>query len=96
MIPLVQFEHSRRPRRMFPWDTNLSGTRIKLKRIRRSTVYHSKPDLDHSEDERRYIVLGLSDNHRALVVCYAEFEERTRIISARRATRSERNSYEEE
>ena len=52
-------------------------------------------DLDHSEDERRYIVLGLSDDHRVLVVCYAEIEERTRIISARRATRSERNSYEE-
>ena len=53
-------------------------------------------DRDHSEDERRYIVLGVSDRHRVLVVCYAEIEERTRLISARRATRSERNSYEEE
>ncbi len=41
------------------------------------------------------IVLGLSDHYRVRV-CYAEIEERTRIISARRATRSERNSYEEE
>ena len=52
-------------------------------------------DRDHSEDERRYIVLGLSDRHRVLVVCYAEIEERTRIISVRRGTRFERSSYEE-
>lgn len=53
------------------------------------------PDPDHSESEQRFIVMGLSDRYRLLVVCYAEIEERTRIISARQATRSERNSYEE-
>ena len=54
------------------------------------------PDPDHSESEQRFIVIGLSDRYRPLVVCYAEIEEKTRIISARQATRSERKSYEEE
>lgn len=53
------------------------------------------PDPDHSDDEQRYIVLGLSDRYRLLIVCYAEIEDRTRIISTRQATRSERKSYEE-
>jgi len=52
------------------------------------------PDPDHSESERRFIVMGQSDRYRLLVVCYAEIEERTRIISARQATRSERRNYE--
>ena len=53
------------------------------------------PDPDHSESERRHIVLGLSERYRPLVVCYAEVDDRTRIISARQATRSERKHYEE-
>jgi uncharacterized DUF497 family protein len=53
------------------------------------------PDSDHSESEQRYIVVGLSDRYRLLVVCYSEIGENTRIISARRATRAESKSYEE-
>ena len=52
-------------------------------------------DPDHSETEQRYIVMGLSDRYRLLVVCYTEIGEKTRIISARQATRAERKSYEE-
>ena len=54
------------------------------------------PDPDHSELDRRFIVIGLSNRYRLLVVCYAEIKEKTRIISARQATRSERKAYEEE
>lgn len=53
------------------------------------------PDPDHSESEPRSIVMGLSDRYRLLVVCYSEVEDKTRIISARQATRAERKSYEE-
>ena len=52
-------------------------------------------DSDHSESEQRYIVMGLSDRYRLLVVCYSEIGENTRIISARRATRAESKGYEE-
>ena len=52
-------------------------------------------DPDHSESEQRYIVIGLSERYRLVVVSYAEIEERTRIISARQVTRTERKDYEE-
>jgi len=51
-------------------------------------------DPDHSESEQRFIVMGQSDRYRLLVVCYAEINEKIRIISARQATRSERKHYE--
>lgn len=54
------------------------------------------PDPSHSVDEDRLLVLGGSAQGRLLVVAYAERGERTRIISARKATRRERNDYEEE
>ena len=53
------------------------------------------PDPDHSEGEQRFIVLGMSDRYRLLVVSYTELPPRTRIISARLATRYERKQYEE-
>jgi len=54
------------------------------------------PDPDHSEGEQRFIVLGVSDRYRLLVVSYTDRSQRTRIISARLATRHERKQYEEE
>jgi len=53
------------------------------------------PDPDHSAFEKRYIVMGSSERYRLLVVSYTEVGEKTRIISARQATRSERKRYEE-
>lgn len=52
-------------------------------------------DPDHSLEERRCLVLGMSLNRRLLVVSHAERSPRTRLISARPATRSERRQYEE-
>ena len=54
------------------------------------------PDPDHSEGEQRFIVLGMSDRYRLLVISYTQRPPRTRIISARLATRHERKQYEEE
>jgi len=54
------------------------------------------PDPDHPEGEQRFIVLGVSDRYRLLVVSYTDRSQRTRIISARLATRHERKQYEEE
>lgn len=53
-------------------------------------------DPDHSVGEERYLLLGMSHRQRLLVVAYAERPPRTRLISARRATRPERRRYEEE
>ena len=53
-------------------------------------------DPDHSDEEYRFILLGLSSQLRLLVVChrYREDEDTIRIISARKATRSEQRAYE--
>lgn len=53
------------------------------------------PDPDHSTDEDRFVLLGLSSNFRVLVVChcYRAASNVIRIISARRADKPERDQY---
>jgi len=55
------------------------------------------PDPEHSGDEDRFVLLGASLWLRTLVVChcYRQDDDVIRIISARRADRSERRQYEE-
>jgi uncharacterized protein len=52
-------------------------------------------DPEHSANESRFILLGLSATLRLLVVChtYREKDEVIRLISARKADRSERAQY---
>ena len=52
-------------------------------------------DPDHSVDEERFLLLGLSSRLRALVVCHCVREGGNviRIISVRKADRSERSLY---
>ena len=52
-------------------------------------------DCDHSVDENRYITFGVSLHRRLLVVSYTECDGVIRLISARLATRGEREIYEE-
>lgn len=53
------------------------------------------PDPDHSGDEERFIILGLSEALNMLVVChcYRDNEQTIRIISARKATKTEIKYY---
>ena len=51
-------------------------------------------DPDHSEDEDRFILLGLSHSLRIVVVCHCYRDENViRIISARKATVRELKEY---
>ena len=52
-------------------------------------------DPDHSGDEERFIMLGISFNLRMLVVCHCfrESESVIRIISARKADKREAGTY---
>ncbi len=52
-------------------------------------------DPDHSVSEERLVTFGVSSAGRLLVIAHTERSDRTRIISARPATRSERKLYEE-
>jgi len=53
------------------------------------------PDVEGSDDEPRFLMLGMSIGLRVLVVChcYRESEQVIRIISARRADPTERKEY---
>ena len=89
---------------LFEWDTAKAETN-RLKHgvtFDEATTVFSDPlsmlrtDPDHSLNEQRFIVLGMSNQRRLLVVAFAERPPRTRLISARRATRKERGQYERE
>ena len=58
-------------------------------------VFH---DPEHSEEEERYILLGVSSAMRPLVVvhCNRDSDSLVRIISARKATKKEVRFYEED
>jgi uncharacterized protein len=53
-------------------------------------------DPDHSQEEDRYILLGISETSKLLTVVhlYLHDDEYVRIISARRATKAEQRQYE--
>jgi len=53
------------------------------------------PDMGNSDDEERYISVGLSDRDRILVLIHTDRQGRIRIISCRQATTRERRFYEE-
>lgn len=88
----------------FDWDPEKAESNLRKHGItfdEASTVFGDTlsllmSDPDHSAEEERYIVLGMSSENRLLVVAFAERPPFTRLISARRATRKERRHYEEE
>ena len=54
-------------------------------------------DENHSKDEDRFVILGMSERLRILVVvhCFRQDNGVVRIISARKATQNEQKQYEE-
>jgi uncharacterized DUF497 family protein len=88
---------------LFEWDTKKAESNVAKHGVtfdEACTVFGDplailKRDPDHSADEQRYLLLGISSRHRLLVVAHAERPPRTRLISARRATPKERRTYEE-
>ena len=52
-------------------------------------------DPDHSKDEERFLLIGMSDAPRLLIVChcYRKKDSIIRIISARKTTKSEENDF---
>ena len=53
------------------------------------------PDSAHSDQEERFVTLGVTANFKTVVVAHVDRNERIRIISARDATWRERKDYEE-
>jgi len=88
----------------FEWDPRKAASNLKDPDVsfdEATTVFGDNlamnmPDPDHSEGERRFLVLGMSRASRLVVVSYAERSPRTRIISGRLATGPERRKYEDD
>ena len=89
---------------IFEWDPKKAESNARKHGVtfdEASTVFGDPlglmlPDPDHSLNEKRYLVLGISNKQTLLVVAFAERPPRTRLISARRATPRERRRYEKE
>ncbi|MFN4978920.1 MAG: BrnT family toxin [Pseudanabaena sp.] len=87
----------------YEWDENKATKNLakhgvsftEAKTIFDDPMYVDFYDLDHSEDEERYLIVGESNRGRLLIVSYTERRELIRIISAREVTKSEREAYEE-
>lgn len=90
----------------FEWDQNKDRANSRKHGVSfeesKSVFYDAEalliPDPDHSDDEDRYIILGLSSKLRELIVSFCErikdhSEEMIRIISARKADKDEREEY---
>jgi uncharacterized DUF497 family protein len=89
----------------FEWDEVKSHSNFRKHKVSFSeakSAFHDPnarliSDPDHSDDEDRFILLGLSEKLRVLVVChcYREGNSVIRLISARKAGKHEQRTYEE-
>ena len=87
----------------FEWDERKSERNIRKHGVpfeEAKTVFNDPfaitiADPDHSDEEERYLDIGLSSNGKLPVVSYTERGENIRIIGSRRAMSSERKIYEE-
>ena len=87
----------------FKWDKKKEKINIKKHGISfeeaNSVFYDEKAiqffDPDHSEDEGRFILLGISFKLRIMVVCrcFRESETVVRLVSARKADKDEQKEY---
>ncbi|CAN5541076.1 BrnT family toxin [soil metagenome] len=88
---------------IFEWDQDKAESNFKKHKIafeEAESVFCDPlsltiPDPEHSVDEFRFVDIGISKNNRLLIIAYTEREDRIRIITARKATKTERQKYEE-
>jgi uncharacterized DUF497 family protein len=88
----------------FEWDERKSATNLKKHGVsfeEARTIFSDErarliDDPDHSDEEDRFVLLGLSSSLRMLLVCHCYRSESgvIRIISARKATARESKAYQ--
>ena len=87
----------------FEWDALKASSNVNKHGVSfteaRTVFYDERAKLigdpDHSENEDRFILLGLSSSLRVIIVChcYRSAGNVIRIISARKATTNETKAY---
>jgi len=88
----------------FEWDEGNSEKNWILHQVTRSEceqLFFNKPliigdDEKHSQDEKRWFLLGQTDAKRLLFVVFTLRGELIRVISARDMSKKERNFYNEQ
>ena len=88
---------------LFEWDEEKAHSNSRKHRVtfgEAQTVFLDDlsitvPDVEHTHTEARFRIIGMSNMQRLLVVSFIERHEAIRLISARKATRSEKRAYEE-
>jgi uncharacterized protein len=88
---------------IFEWDSNkaaLNQMKHEVSFDEAMTIWNDEfaaflHDPSHSLTEERYIMIGFSNKNNLLFVSFTERNNRIRIISARKATKSERKRHEE-
>jgi uncharacterized DUF497 family protein len=87
----------------FEWDANKALSNEKKHEIsfeEAATVFGDPlaltvPDPSHGNEEERFVTIGLSYRQTLIVVVHCDRDGKIRIISARKATKRERENYEE-
>jgi hypothetical protein len=87
----------------FEWDSIKAKKNVKIHGVsfdEASTAFGDTLSLTiydplHSDKEDRLVLIGNSYKNRLLVVVHTERKGKIRIITARKATKLERNQYEE-
>lgn len=86
----------------FEWDDEKAQSNLKKHGVsfaEAATVFNDPKiatisDPDHSENEERYVSIGISVITRLLTVIHTYRKKRIRLISARKATKPEKKKYE--
>ncbi|MBE9141204.1 BrnT family toxin [Nodosilinea sp. LEGE 07088] len=87
----------------FEWDQSKADSNLKKHGVsfeEAKTVFNNPlavifDDETHSISEQREIIIGHSQQNRLLLIAFTERSGNVRIISARLATRQEREDYEQ-
>jgi uncharacterized protein len=88
---------------LFEWDPNKAKMNLETHGVsfdEASTAFRDALSLAiydplHSEEEDRFVLIGSSHRSRLLVVVHTDRGDKIRLISARKASKKEREHYEE-
>jgi len=87
----------------FEWDESKAAANLAKHGVsfEQATTVFGDPlsdtfdDPDHSAEERRFVIIGMSEQGRMLIVAHTDDGEVVRLINARELTRGEREFHEE-
>jgi len=81
------------------WNADKIWDKHQVSRAECEQVFFNEPlvakDVDHSQDEQRYFVLGVTDQGRKLFIVFTIRNKLIRVITARDMSKKERRIYDD-